>query len=137
MAISQFEGGFWSRVVSELSVAWWLFLVNATLAGMVLGLALISPYLVLIALVPVGLLWYIIKAYGALDQRLRDLDAVHGFTGQVGQSLDPEEIIRAAVVQTAEVLRTDAAAVVLFNDERWRDREDPRHGRAAATRGCT
>ncbi len=116
LAISQFEGGLWSRIGTELRLAWWLFLVNATLAGMVLGLNLISPYLVLVALVPLGVIWYIIKAYGALDQRLRDLDAVHGFTGQVGQSLDPDEIICAAVAQTAEILRTDAAAVVLFND---------------------
>ena len=117
LAISQFEGGLWSRIGTELRVAWWLFLVNATLAGMVLGLDLISPYLVLVALVPLGVLWYIIKAYGALDQRLRDLDAVHGFTGQIGQSLDPDEIIWAAVAQTAEVLRTDGSAVVLFNDD--------------------
>ena len=116
LAISQFEGQLLSRISSELRVAWWLFMVNSVLAGMVLALALLSPFLVLVALVPVGLLWYIIKAYGALDQRLRDLDAVHGFTGQVGQSLDPDEIIRAAVVQTAEVLRTDGAAVIVFDD---------------------
>jgi len=116
LAIAQFEGKLLNRIGSELRLAWWLFLVNATLAGMVLGLALISPYLVLVALVPLGLLWYIIKAYGALDQRLRDLDAVHGFTGQVGKSLDPNEIISAAADQTAEVLRTDASAVVLFSE---------------------
>ena len=116
LAISQFEGKLISRIASELRVAWWLFLVNATLAGMVLALALISPYLVLVALIPVTLLWFIIKAYGALDQRLRDLDAVHGFTGQVGRSLDPDEIIRAAVVETAEVLRTDGTAVIVFDD---------------------
>ncbi len=116
VAISQFEGGLWSRTSTELSVAWWLFLVNATLAGMVLGLELISPYLVLIALVPIGVLWYIIKAYGAVEQRLHDLDAVHGFTGQVGRSLDPDEITWAGVAQTAELLRTDAAAIVLFNE---------------------
>ena len=116
LAISQFEGGLLTRISSELRLAWWLFFVNATLAGMVLGLNLISPYLVLVALVPLGLLWYIIKAYGSLDQRLRDLDAVHGFTGQVGKSLDPDEIISAAVEQTAEVLRTDASAVVLFGE---------------------
>ena len=116
LAISQFEGGLLSRIGTELRLAWWLFLVNASLAGMVLGLDLISPYLVPVALVPLGLLWYIIKAYGALDQRLRDLDAVHGFTGQVGRSLDPDEIIRAAVVRTAEVLRTDGTAVIVFDD---------------------
>ncbi len=116
LAISQFEGGLWSRIASELRVAWWLFLVNATLAGMVLALALIAPWLALVALIPVGLLWYIIKAYGVLDQRLRDLDAVHGFTGHVGRSLDPDEIIRAATVQTAEVLRSDGTAVIVFDD---------------------
>jgi len=116
VAISQFEGRLLSRVASELRVAWWLFIVNSTLAGMVLALALLSPSLVLVALIPVGLLWFIIKAYGALDQRLRDLDAVHGFTGQVGQSLDPDEIIRAAVVETAELFRTDGTAVIVFDD---------------------
>ncbi len=116
VAISQFEGRLWHRIGSELRLAWWLFLVNATLAGMVLGLDLISPYLVLVALIPLGLLWYIIQAYGALDQRLRDLDAVHAFTGQVGKSLDPDEIVDAAVRQTAEILRTDGSAVVLFDD---------------------
>ncbi|MCJ7781685.1 MAG: hypothetical protein MUQ27_12765, partial [Acidimicrobiia bacterium] len=50
LAISQFEGKLLNRIGSELRLAWWLFLVNATLAGMVLGLALISPYLVLVAL---------------------------------------------------------------------------------------
>jgi hypothetical protein len=83
---------------------------------MVLGLALISPWLLLVALVPVVLLWYIIKAYGAVDQRLRDLDAVHGFTGRVGQSLDPDEIVRAASRALPIVLRTDGAAVVVFGD---------------------
>ena len=89
VAISRFEGDLWARILSELRLAWWLFFVNSTLAGMVLGLALISPWLILLAVVPVGMLWYVIKAYGLLDQRLRDLDAVHGFTGRVGQSLDP------------------------------------------------
>ena len=116
LAISQFEGNLLSRIASELRVAWWLFLVNSTLAGMVLALALISPYLVLVALIPVSLLWFIIKAYGALDQRLRDLDAVHGFTGQVGRSLDPDEIMRAAAIETAEVLRTDGTAVIVFDE---------------------
>jgi len=116
IAIAQFEGQLLSRIASELRVAWWLFVVNSTLAGMVLALALISPYLVLVALIPIALLWYIIKAYGVLDQRLRDLDVVHGFTGKVGQSLDPYEIIRAAVVETAEVLRSDGIAVVVFDE---------------------
>ena len=115
VAISRFEGDLWGRILTELRLAWWLFLVNATLAGMVLGLALISPWLVLLAVVPVGLLWYVIKAYGLIDQRLRDLDAVHGFTGRVGQSLDPDAIGRAAVAEAARVLRSDGVALVFFD----------------------
>jgi len=117
VAISRFEGDLLSRIVTELRLAWWMFIVNATLAGMVLALALISPYLVLLAVFPVGMLWYVIKAYGIIDQRLRDLDAVHGFTGRVGQSLDPREIGQAAVVEAASVLRTEGAALVLFGQD--------------------
>jgi diguanylate cyclase (GGDEF)-like protein len=114
-AISRFEGHFWQRITSELRLAWWVFLVNSTLAGMVLGLALISPWLVLLAAFPMGTLWFAIKAYGSIDQRLRDLNAVHGFTGRVGQSLDPREIGRAAIVEAASLLRTEGAAIVLFD----------------------
>ena len=116
-AISLFEGGLWRRVASEVRLSWWIFVVNSTLAGMVLGLALISSYLVLVAVVPLGILWYVIKEHGIIDQRLRDLNAVHGFTGRVGQSLDPREIGQAAVVEAADVLRTEATALVLFDQQ--------------------
>jgi diguanylate cyclase (GGDEF)-like protein len=116
VAIAQFEGGLWRMVSNQIRVAWWYYLVNAAVAGVVLGLGLISPYLVLVALVPVGVLWYVLRAYGAVEQQLHDLDAVHGFTGQVGQSLDPDEIMWAAVAQTSVLLRTDGTAIVLFND---------------------
>jgi diguanylate cyclase (GGDEF)-like protein len=115
IAISRFEGELLTRIGTELRVAWWLFVVNATLAGMVVSLGLISPFLILLAVLPVGILWYVIKAYGAIDQRLRDLDAVHGFTGRVGQSLDPREICHAAVTEAADVLRTEGSAIVLFD----------------------
>ena len=115
LAISRFEGDFTSRVVTELRLAWWLLFVNATLAGMVLSLGLISLGLILLAVVPIGLLWYVMKAYGVIEQRLRDLDAVHGFTGRVGQSLDPGEIGRAAVEEAADILRTEGVTLVLFD----------------------
>ena len=116
VAIAQFEGGLWRLVSNQLRVAWWFYIVNAAVAGAVLGLGLISPYLVLVALVPVGVLWYVLRAFGAVEQQLHDLDAVHGFTGQVGRSLDPDDIMWAAVAQTAVLLRTDGTAIVLFQD---------------------
>ncbi|HYN31335.1 MAG TPA: EAL domain-containing protein [Ilumatobacteraceae bacterium] len=82
---------------------------------MVLSLGLISLGLILLAVVPIGLLWYVMKAYGVVYQRLRDLDAVHGFTGRVGQSLDPGEIGGAAVEEAADILRTESVTLVLFD----------------------
>ncbi len=116
VAIAQFDGGFWRMVGNQIRVAWWYYFVNAAVAGVVLGLALISPYFILIALVPLGVLWYVLRSYSAVEQQLHDLDAVHGFTGQVGRSLDPDEIMWAAVAQTAVLLRTDGTAIVLFRD---------------------
>ena len=115
VGISRFEGGFLRRVRNDMRLAWWLFFVNATLAGMVLALSLVAPWLVLLAVAPLGLLWYVLKAYGALDQRLRDLNAVHGFTGRVAQSLEPQEIGRVAVLEAASILRTEGAALVVFD----------------------
>ena len=115
VVISRFEGDLLRRIRTEMRLAWWLFFVNATLAGMVLALSLVTPWMVLLAIGPLALLWYVIKAYGALDQRLRDLDAVHGFTGRVGQSLEPVEIGRAAVLEAADILRTEGAALIVFD----------------------
>ncbi|MEM8618591.1 MAG: bifunctional diguanylate cyclase/phosphodiesterase [Actinomycetota bacterium] len=117
VVISRYEGDLVTRVGSELRLAWWLFAVNASIGGMVVSLSLVAPWLVLVGLIPVGALWYVLKAFGAIDQQLRDLDAVHGFTGRVGRSLDPQEIADAAVSEAARLLRCDVALLVLFVDE--------------------
>ena len=43
VAISLFEGDMLHRITSELRLAWWLYIVTPTLAGMVLALALDQP----------------------------------------------------------------------------------------------
>ena len=45
VAVSLFEGDMLHRITSEFRLAWWLYIVNPTLAGMVLALALINPAL--------------------------------------------------------------------------------------------
>jgi diguanylate cyclase (GGDEF)-like protein len=115
VAISRFEGDMIRRITTELRVAWWLFVVNSTLAGMTLALALMAPALTLLAAVPVGAMWFLMQRYGVVNQRLRDLDAVHGFTGRVGQSLDPEEIVDSAVFEVTNLLRAENAALVVFD----------------------
>ncbi len=117
VAISRFEGGMRERIRSDVGVAWWLFLVNGSISGLTLGLVLVSPLLVVFALVPVGFLWYLMQAYGLTDQRLRDLDALHGFTASIGHSLDPHEIGEAAVAEVSSVMRAEHVAVVIFGIE--------------------
>ncbi|NQY58335.1 MAG: EAL domain-containing protein [Ilumatobacteraceae bacterium] len=115
LVISRYEGGLATRIASQLHLAWWLFAVNASIGGMVVALSLVSPWLIVVGLIPVGALWGVLKAFGEVDQQLRDLDAVHGFTGRVGRSLNPQEIADAAVSEAARILRCDTAAIVLFD----------------------
>ena len=60
-------------------------------------------------------MWFLVQRYGVVKQRLSDLDDVHGFTGRVGQSLDPTTIMEAAVVKTATLLRAESASLVVFD----------------------
>jgi len=116
LAISFYEGSLASQIVSDLRVAGWLFIVNSTVAGVTLGLGLVTPLFVFFAVVPISLLWFVLKRYGSLDQRLRDLDALHGFAARIGRTLDPEEIGKAALAEITRLLRADHGALVLFDD---------------------
>ena len=115
VAVSLFEGDMLHRIGSEFRLAWWLYIVNPTLGGMVVALALINPALTVLAAAPVGAMWFLVQRYGVVKQRLSDLDDVHGFTGRVGQSLDPTTIMEAAVVETATLLRAESASLVVFD----------------------
>jgi len=127
VAISRFEGGTAHRIKTDIRLAWWLFFVNGTIAGVSLGLVLVAPALIVFALIPVGFLWYLLKAYGLTDQRLRDLDALHGFTASIGHSLDPYEIGQAAVAEVSSVMRAEHVAVVIFGVDEPFDTPGFRH----------
>ncbi len=117
IAISRFEGHAIRRIVDEFKSAWWLYVTSAALAGMTLTLSLVEPWLALIAVPPLIGVWYVIRGFGDIGQRLRDLDAIHGFAGRVGQSLQLQEIGDAAVAEAASLLRSDSAALVRFNPD--------------------
>jgi len=114
-AIAQFGGGFVSRVVTELRATWWLYVVNSGVAAMVIGLTLIAPPLGLLAFAPLGGMWYLQWQYGEQIQRLRDLNAVHGFAGLVGSTLDLNAIGDMAAAETRRLLRAQGAALVRFD----------------------
>ncbi|MEM9749106.1 MAG: EAL domain-containing protein [Actinomycetota bacterium] len=112
LAISRFEGGVLVRIVDEIRNSW-ILVVNAICGAVLLGLALISLSSAVLAVVPIGALWLVMRRHGELAQRLRDLDEVHGFAGRVGRSLDLDEIGHAAVAEVARLLRAKAAVLVL------------------------
>ena len=80
-----------------------MYTVNCVLAAMTVALALIEPVLAALAALPVAGMWYVLHSHGQLGQRLRDLDAVHGFAGRVSRSLDPSEVAETAVVRLRRV----------------------------------
>ena len=117
LAISRFEGGAVERIIGEIRATWWMYTVNAALAAMTVALALIDPALSLLAALPAAGVWYVLRSYGQLGQELRDLDAVHGFAGRVGSTLDLNEIGETAVSEVVRLTRGVAAALVRFGPD--------------------
>jgi diguanylate cyclase (GGDEF)-like protein len=117
VAISRFEGGARERIVSELRATWWMYTVNAVLSTMTVAMVLIEPALALLAALPVAGIWFVLHSYGELGQELRDLDAVHGFAGRIGRTLDVDEIAEVAADDISEALRAEGVAVVRFTDD--------------------
>ncbi|HEY5664517.1 MAG TPA: sensor domain-containing phosphodiesterase [Ilumatobacter sp.] len=117
VAISRFEGGARERIVSELQATWWLYGINSVLAGMTIGLALAHPALSFLAILPALGVWFVLRSYGEVSQELRDLDAVHGFAGRVGRTLDVAEIGEVATADLVDLLRVDAVTLVRFTPE--------------------
>jgi diguanylate cyclase (GGDEF)-like protein len=113
-AISRYDGRFSERVVSELHATWWMYPINSVLGAMTVALAIFEPALAFLAIVPAVSVWYVLKAHGELGQELRDLDAVHGFAGRVGRTLDVDEIGETAVAEIVAMLRAEAAALIRF-----------------------
>jgi diguanylate cyclase (GGDEF)-like protein len=117
IAIALVEGNFRERLVGELRINAWMAPMNAFVAAAVVAPTLISPWLVFLSMAPLVAFWGLMKGYGGLEQRFRDLDDLHGFVGRVGRSLDLDEVMTAAVDDIANLLRVRRAAVVVFGSE--------------------
>ena len=117
VAIGLFEGNALARIGDELRATWWMYTVNCVLAAMTVSLALIEPILAALAALPAAGMWYVLHSHGQLGQRLRDLDAVHGFAGRVSRSLDPSEVAETAVSDFVALMRAESVALVRFRDD--------------------
>ena len=123
-AISMIEGGFRERLIGELKVSGWVLPVNATVAAAMLAPTLISPWLIFISAVPLIALWSVMRGYGNLEQRFRDLDALHGFVRKVAPSLEVDEAAAAAIGEASTGLRARRGALVVFDESSGGRRHD-------------
>jgi diguanylate cyclase (GGDEF)-like protein len=113
--VSRFEGSFLGRARVEVVSLWWFYTINSIFATMSVALALFSPWLTL-AVVPAAFgLWSVLRSFGLLTQEMQNLDALHGFAGRVGRTLNVEDISKSAVDDLVELIRADGAALLRSN----------------------
>jgi diguanylate cyclase (GGDEF)-like protein len=110
--VSRYEGTWLQSFRVEVANVWWFYLVTSLFSGMSVAVFLIEPWLTLLLAPALFGLWWVLRSMGRLTQELRDLDAVHGFAGRLGRTLDTSEIARRAVADVAELVRADGAALV-------------------------
>ncbi|MEN9644793.1 MAG: hypothetical protein RL238_1462 [Actinomycetota bacterium] len=123
-AISLIEGGFRERLIGELRVSGWVLPVNAMVAAAMVAPTLMSPWLAVLSTVPLIALWAVMRGYGSLEQRFRDLDALHGFVRKVAPSLELAEVASTAATEAASGLRARRASIVVFDETNGNRRHD-------------
>jgi diguanylate cyclase (GGDEF)-like protein len=114
-AIATFEGGFMGHVRGELRSSMTVYGLNAAMAGLTVVPALVAPGLSFLALVPIVVVWMIVRDHGEITQTLRDVEAVHGFAGRIAAELDLDAITRVAVDETMRLLRAKQVDLVVFD----------------------
>ena len=120
-AIALFEGGLATKVRGEILNAPVFYLPGALLGASVAIQTEIGVWLGLVAFSPVPVVWYVMRAHGALLHRYTDLDDAHEFGRIVGSIADPVDIARRAANLLADNFRAGSVAVRL-----WTDGAEPR-----------
>ena len=115
--ISLVEGGFKERALYELRLFGWIAPLNSMAAAALLAPALMSPWLLVVSVVPIVALWTVMRAHGNLEQKFRDLDDLHGFVRKVGPSLDIDELVQTAAAEAAERFTPQAALIAALRAE--------------------
>ncbi|MCB0980011.1 MAG: EAL domain-containing protein [Acidimicrobiaceae bacterium] len=114
-AIAMVEGGWWTRVTSEMSLSWWIAPMSGAIGAAAVAPSLVTRWLAVVGVAPLLAGWEILRAYGRLEQRHRDLDAQLGFVRTINQSLGLDPVAATAAHEASRLLRARAAAVVVFD----------------------
>jgi diguanylate cyclase (GGDEF)-like protein len=115
-AISRFEGGFAVRLRAELRSTVSVIVVSSIAAAVLAAFSLHQPLLAAFGLVPILAVWALLRRHGRATQQLRDFEALHRLSSSVSRSLHRDEIAQMAIVEIQDILRSDRATVVLFEE---------------------
>jgi diguanylate cyclase (GGDEF)-like protein len=137
LVIGIVEGGFLDRLREEMRMNSLVAPMNAMVSAAMVAPTLLSPWLALLSAVPLISFWALFHGYGGLEQRYRDLDALHGFVRKVGPSLDLAELAATAAAESATQLRARRAAVVVFDESNGNRRHDVGEPLPQMPRGVT
>jgi diguanylate cyclase (GGDEF)-like protein len=114
LVISQFEGGFFKRLPVQFRQGAMVWVLGSVLGAVTVIPLFVEPWLVLLSVVPIALVWWFMMGHGALRQRHTDLVAQHGFAREVGQTLDLKALAALARSETQRLLRAQDAGLVVF-----------------------
>ncbi len=114
-AISYFEGKLLERLSGELRQAAVLGPIGAAVAAVALAPAFIGPKFAILAIVPVGAVWVVLRQFGKLAERHRDLKAVHDFVRRIGASIRLDELSPLALVESMRVLRANRGMLTVID----------------------
>lgn len=115
IAIACFEGRFLERLAGEMKTAVVLGPVAAAVAALALSPALISVAYSPLAIVPVGVVWTVLRQHGQLMERHRNLNAVHDFTRRISESILLTEFVPRALDESRQLLRAETGSIELHD----------------------
>ncbi len=113
--ISFFEGSFVSRMIDQVRSLTTMVAASSAAATLVATFSLRWPRATLVGLIPIAAVWVLLRRGGQTSQRLRDFEALHRLSTSVSQSLHRSEIAAVAISEVQDLLRSDRAALVLFD----------------------
>ncbi len=116
--VSRYEDTFLQRLRVEVVAVWWFYAVNVIYSVMAVGFVMYDGRLAAAVVIPTLGLWFVLRRFGTLSQEMKDLDALHGFAGRVGNTLDVDEIARRAVADVVALIRADGAALLRMEGDR-------------------
>lgn len=116
-AISCFEGDLLGRVGRELRHTYLFHLPGAVVGASAAVPVGIEPWLGAVFLVPVPLVWLVLRSHGSLMHQYSDLSDIHSISNKITRSRQLDEVLSVGARQIANHLRAKATGLVVWDEE--------------------